>query len=440
MANRRTNPAIAVAYSGGRDSTALLHATLVAAQGSALQVHALHVHHGLSAHADAWLAHCDAQCARWSSAGLPVDLHVELVHLKPARGQSVEAVARKARYAALGRLARAADAAIVLLAHHRRDQAETFLLQALRGAGVEGQAAMPHAALRDGITWLRPWLEQPRSAIENYLRWHRLSFIDDDSNSDPRFARNRLRLQVWPALEAAFPQAEASLADAARRAQQTASALAPTTTEPTPARLDIDAWSRLADPLARLHLRRWLAAQIGRTPSAALVERLCVEVGAGRGPARWPLGAGDLSELRRYRGALRLEPAVPAMTAAAPATLSLRRAGRTRLPGWGGTLVATRVGQGGIAIESLQGMVLAARGGGEQFQLGPQRPPRALKKQYQSLGIPAWQRDGPLLHDAGGALLWAPGLGADARALAEPGEPQLALAWELASGEGVAHA
>ena len=419
-------PAVAVAYSGGRDSTALLHATLLAAQDSGLQVHALHVHHGLSVHADAWLAHCEAQCARWDQAGLPVAFHQQCVAVQLKRGQSVEAVARTARYAALARMARAAGAEIVLLAHHRRDQAETFLLQALRGAGAEGQAAMPSAAERDGITWLRPWLAQPRSAIESYLRLHRLNYIDDDSNADPRFARNRLRLQVWPALEAAFPQAEASLADAARRAQQTAAAVA---AEAPPLRLDVARWSQQTPARARLELRRWLAAQLGRAPSAALVDRLCVELAQGRAPARWPIGAADPRELRRYRGELRLEPAARALTAAVPVSLSLRRAGRVHLPAWGGTLVATRVKQGGVAIARLQGLVLVPRGGGERFQLGPQRPPRALKKQYQALAVPEWQRGGPLLCASDGALLLVPGLGLDARALAAPGEPQLALAW-----------
>ncbi|WP_242616933.1 tRNA lysidine(34) synthetase TilS [Rivibacter subsaxonicus] len=427
---------LAVAYSGGRDSTALLHATLLAARDAGLQVHALHVHHGLSAHADEWLAHCTSQCERWHRAGLPVTLHHERLSLKPRRGQSVEALARDARYAALARMAHAAGATIVLLAHHRRDQAETFLLQALRGAGAEGQAAMPRGVERDGISWLRPWLEQPREAIEAYLRRRRLRFIDDDSNDDPRFARNRLRLEVWPALVAAFPQAEASLADAARRAQQTIDATkAAAAAEPMPERLDIAAWARRPPSESRLLLRHWLKARLGRAPSAALVERLCGEIGVGRDPARWPVGAGDARELRRYRGELRLEVVPLAKPPAVEATLGLHRAGRFPVPGWGGTLVATRVKQGGIATEQLAALSLRARSGGEQFQLGPQRPPRSLKKQYQALGVPEWQRDGPLLYAADGALLMVPGLGVDARAQAAPGVAQLALRWEPGAQE-----
>src|SRR6185295_9980558 len=102
----------------------------------------------------------------------------------------------------------------------RRDQAETFLLQALRSAGVAGLAGMPREAERDGVTWLRPWLDVPREAVESYLRRYRLRYVDDDSNIDTRWARNRLRHDVWPALSDAFPQAEASLAAAADWAQE----------------------------------------------------------------------------------------------------------------------------------------------------------------------------------------------------------------------------
>ena len=155
-------PAVAVAASGGRDSTALLHATARAARDLGLEVHALHVHHGLVADADAWLERLEAQCRRWRAAGLPVHFHSTRLDGRPARGESVEAWARRERYQALAAMARHAGCALVLLAHHRRDQAETFLLQALRGAGPAGLAAMPRRAERAGLTWARPWLAQPR--------------------------------------------------------------------------------------------------------------------------------------------------------------------------------------------------------------------------------------------------------------------------------------
>ena len=121
---------------------------------------------------------------------------------KPAKGESVEAWARRERRAALARMAHDAGVGAILLAHHRRDQAETVLLQALRGAGPAGLAAMPRAVQRDGLWWLRPWLERPREAIEAYVRQHKLRFVDDASNADERFARSRVREKVWSALTA----------------------------------------------------------------------------------------------------------------------------------------------------------------------------------------------------------------------------------------------
>ncbi|HEX7437194.1 MAG TPA: tRNA lysidine(34) synthetase TilS, partial [Caldimonas sp.] len=144
-----------------------------AAEPLGVAVIALHVHHGLSPNADAWLAHCRARCERWARSGHALRFVVERAVTAPAKGESVEAWARKTRYAALREMALAQGVPLVLLAQHRRDQAETFLLQALRGAGVAGLAGMPRLTERDGITWVRPWLAQPRAAIEAYVRRHR---------------------------------------------------------------------------------------------------------------------------------------------------------------------------------------------------------------------------------------------------------------------------
>ncbi|MBI2733280.1 MAG: tRNA lysidine(34) synthetase TilS, partial [Aquabacterium sp.] len=211
---------VAVAFSGGRDSTALLHATARAALAyPGTVVLALHVHHGLSSHADDWLAHAEQVCADWAMQGMPVRLVSRRVQVDLTSGASVEAQARQVRYRALADMAKEAGCGLVLLAHHRRDQAETFLLQALRGAGLNGLAAMPPDAVREGVRWVRPWLAYPREAVEAYVAHHTLRWVDDDSNTQVRFARNRLRLGVWPGLIDAFPQAEASFAASARRLQ-----------------------------------------------------------------------------------------------------------------------------------------------------------------------------------------------------------------------------
>lgn len=422
---------VAVAYSAGRDSTALLHATACAAREAGAEVFALHVHHGLSPHADAWLTQAQAQCAAWARDGLPVTLLHRRLAQAPKSGDSVEAWARTARYQALGEMAREAGCSMVLLAHHRRDQAETLLLQALRGAGVAGLAGMPAVAERDGLAWSRPWLDKPREDIEAYVRQHRLAHVDDDSNADKRFARNRLRLAVWPALVEAFPQAEQVLADSAAWAADAKACLDELAEldlqgAADDAGLDLSAWSRLSGPRRVNALRAWLRRASSQPAGASLVQRLQAEL-PGSGPATWPFAGG---ELRRYRGRLRWEEGAREKASAPPpeTSLSIVRAGRFKLPGWGGELVAKRVRDGGVPLAWLAHLALKPRSGGEQFQAGIGRPARSLKKQYQAAGVPEWQRDGPLVY-SGGQLVFVPGLGLDARVLALPGQAQLELHW-----------
>lgn len=432
-------PCVAVAYSGGRDSSALLHATLAAAVPLGITVAALHVHHGLHRDADAWLAHCERHCSRRAAKGGALVFDHRRLGGAPARGDSVEAWARRERYAALREMAVANGASAVLLAHHRQDQAETLLLQALRGAGVAGLAAMPQATLRDGVAWLRPWLGVDPARIAAYVRRHRIAFVEDGSNADPRFARNRLRLHVWPALTAAFPDAQAALAASAtwaRQARACADALAAIDIGAcTDARgLDLDAWQALPDARRSNVLRTWLMAQTGRAASAAEVQRLLDELTASRAPARWSVGR---HELRRYRGRVGCAAIVagaPAVDSCAPreSALSVLRAATYALPAWGGALRVRRVARGGVALARLATLRLVQRAGGERFQAAPSRPPRMLKKQYQSRGVAAWERQGPLVYH-GEDLLFVPGLGIDARAVAAPGEEQVSLVWIPAS-------
>ncbi|MBK6866142.1 MAG: tRNA lysidine(34) synthetase TilS [Ideonella sp.] len=424
-------PCVAVAYSGGRDSTALLHATLAVAGGLGVQVVALHVHHGLNARADDWLAHAEQQCARWAGQGKALSFASRRLSGRPARGESVEAWARRERYAALREMALAHGSRVVLLAHHRQDQAETFLLQALRSAGVAGLAAMPPTVEREGVTWARPWLHCDAGRIAAYARRHRLRHVEDDSNADPRFARNRLRLAVWPALMREFPHAEAALAAAAAWAQEAhecTHALAAIDLSRVASKrgLDIAAWMQLAPARRSNALRTWLRNEIGRAPEAALTQRLLIELPAASAPAQWT--AARLT-LRRYRGWLSCLPAAAPIGAPERVeTLAVARAGTYALAGWGGRLRILGVRKNGVARSSLAQLRLAERSGGEDFQLAPGRPARSLKKQFQARAVPAWQRTGPLVY-AGERLLFVPGLGVDARALAADGEAQIAFEW-----------
>jgi len=417
---------VAVAASGGHDSTALLHCTARSAAALGVEVHALHVHHGLQPAADDWLAHVAAQCRRWGG----IRFHAQRVSERPAAGDSIEAWARRVRYQALGDLARQAGCGLVLLAHHRRDQAETVLLQALRGAGPAGLAAMPALVQRDGLLWARPWLDQPREAIDAYLRRHRLRPVLDPSNEETRYARSRLRLRLWPALLAHGADAEAALAAVARRAQE-ARTLIDEVARADLARVADAQGLRIADWLGldaarRANvLRHWLAAQTRAPRPETLIERLLRELPQPRA-GRWPLAAD--AELRRHGGRLAVVERRPVVVGPVLA-LDLSGPGAHPLPAWGGTLQVSRAAaNAGVPAALLRRAVLQPRGGGEQFQAHAGGVPRALKKQYQDAGVPAWQRGGPLVH-AGAQLVYVPGLGLDARALQQPGRPRVTLQW-----------
>lgn len=417
-------PLVAVATSGGRDSTALLHCTLRQARELGGEVLALHVHHGLLPEADAWLAQVRTQARRWGA-------HFETRRLAgaPPAGDSIEAWARVQRYNALTEMANASGCGLVLLAHHRRDQAETWLLQALRGAGHLGLAAMPRVAERHGITWARPWLDLPREAIEAYVHRHRLQHVNDTSNADPRFARSRLRARVWPTLIEAFPAAEQQLATAATHAHE-ASELAAEV-----ARLDLAAcapgaglvlkpWLELSPARRSNALRAWLRGALGAAAPQTLVQRLLAELPGARS-ARWPARHVVLA---LHRGLLSAQPHGGAAVAGA-VTLDLRQPGLVTLPAWHGALQIERAASGGVPVEALATVQVHARQGGERFRFGPKATARSLKKQFQARGVPAWARQAPLLSSAEGRLIFVPGLGIDAAFQAEEGAEQRRITW-----------
>ncbi len=196
-----------IAYSGGLDSTVLLHLLAQLAREQALpRLVALHVHHGLQTAADAWPAHCSRVCH-----GLGVPLQILRVTVEP--GASLEQAARNARYGAFSSCLQAEE--LLLTAQHRDDQAETLLFRLLRGAGVRGLAAMP-AQRRLGAGWLvRPLLDCPRSALLDYAQAHQLDWVEDPSNADTQLSRNYLRHTVLPSVHGRWPQASAALARSA---------------------------------------------------------------------------------------------------------------------------------------------------------------------------------------------------------------------------------
>lgn len=424
---------LAVATSGGLDSTALLHCTARLAVWAGVEVHALHVHHGLMEQADAWLAQVAAQCRRWRAAGLPISFHSHRVAERPSAGDSIEAWARRVRYRALADMAHAAGCTVVLLAHHRRDQAETVLLQALRGAGPAGLSAMPVGAQRQGLVWSRPWLSQPRDAIAAYARRWRLGFVVDPSNTDGRYARSRLRHDVWPALMGAFGDAEVALASVASRAQEARDIVDEVAAQDLLQAgqadgLAVAAWLSLSAARRANVLRHWLTRALAVPVPESLVQRLTAELPSSRA-GRWPAGA--YGELRLHAGMLRPVAArsVRLEAPALPRTIDLSQAGTVLAHPWPGRFRLEEVANGGVPAALMCHAELRPRVGGERFQCHAAGVPRSLKKQFQDQGVAAWMRDGPLVF-AGEALVFVPGLGLDARVMALPGSPRLQIDWQ----------
>jgi tRNA(Ile)-lysidine synthase len=230
----------------------------------------------------------------------------------------------------------------------------------------------------------------------------------------------------------AFADAEAALAAAASRAAHARALIEEIAQDDLAAVTEDDAlhltpWQALSPPRRRECLRKWLAARLPAGASEALLDRLMTEL-LRTPPARWLVDGG---ELRRYRGRLTHTATSPAGpdAPALPAAANAARCGTHPVRGTQAALRVRAARSGGLPLALLQGAQWRARAGAERFQRAVGTPPRSLKKQFQAAGVPAWSRDAPLLFAADGTLLFVPGLGTDARALAAPGTPRVSLAW-----------
>lgn len=270
---------LAVGLSGGADSTALL---LACARRWPGQVAAFHVHHGLQAAADEFERHCVALCQ-----ALEVPLAVQRVDARPAPGQSPEDAAREARYKAFEALALAGQAPLAIkaiaLAQHADDQVETVLLALSRGAGVAGLAAMPGQWERAGLQWYRPLLRVAGGDVRQWLRVQGQPWVEDPTNTDARYTRNRIRAQVLPALAAAFPAFRDTFARSAAHAAQAAELLhelALEDVELTGLPPSIALLQRLGRARQANVLRHWLRSAYQTTPAAAQLAELLDQVAA----------------------------------------------------------------------------------------------------------------------------------------------------------------
>ena len=418
---------VCVGYSGGLDSSVLLDLLARCRERSGIDLCALHVHHGLSPEADRWVVHCEAR-----ARALGVALAVERVAVERASALGIEAAARQERYAAYART----GAPFVALAHHLDDQAETVLLQLLRGSGLKGLAAMapehpllppPPARGPQVATLLRPLLDVPRETLRDYATARALAWIEDESNDSLEMQRNALRHAVIPVLAERFPAWRVTLARAARHAASADRLLAQL------AAADLgDAFSGTglaaldADRQANA-LRFFLAAQGLAMPSEARLADIARQLAGARSDAQVRI-EHDGRWIVRHRGMI-------AVVDAAPADAAWRHEWRGErelsLGAPRGRVQFSECRGEGIAHSAvLQGQWhFAARAGGERMRLHAGRPTRTLKNLMQERGVPAWQRPAmPLLfHDD--ELVWVPLVGIAADHLCPPSGEGLLPVW-----------
>jgi tRNA(Ile)-lysidine synthase len=385
-----------VGFSGGLDSTVLLHLLAHTPAMHALGVRAIHVHHGLHPEADRWALHCQNVCA-----ALDVPLLVTRVHVDRTSGLGLEGAARTARHAAF--IQALGEDEILVLAHHRDDQAETFLLRALRGAGVDGLGAM-RAWRRHAQGWLwRPLLDQPRQHLLDYARHHTLNWLQDPANADEQFDRNFLRRQVLPLLQRRWPHAAELLARSAGLCAQASDLLTDedavtlASLQLAPDTLDGERLRALPAPRRARVLRQWIA-HLGLPPLPAQgIARIEAELLPAR-PDTHARFDWHGARIQRWRHLLHAGWQRQPL----PADWQQCWDGRTALTLPNGDQLRLI---GADAFDSP--LLVRPRRGGERILLPGRQHSHTLKHVLQSAGIPPWQRQRLPLLCAGTTVLAA---------------------------------
>lgn len=420
---------LVIAYSGGIDSQVLLHlcANQDAIHGKIL---AVYIHHGLQTAADDWQTHCSQQ-----AQALKVAFQAIKVNAHPNNGESPEAAARRARYAALQPLLQPNDT--LLLAQHREDQMETLLLQLFRGAGLRGLAAMPAtAAFGQGLI-ARPLLNVGKSEILQYAQDHDLQWVDDPSNRSSEYDRNFLRNQVipllkqrWPAIDKTVARSAAHCGEALGLLQAWSGEELKNLSEPKRGTIRLDQLARYDAEQRRWLIREWLAQFDLQPPSVAVLHSIEQQLIASRDDTE-PHIAFQGRILKKYRGQLYCLPP----QALAPVTEDYRwHKGITTATLGNGTHINLQSTTSGIPQQLWykSEVTLRPRNGGEKLKLAGRNGHHELKKLYQEAGIPPWERQSrPLLY-LDNRLAAVPNLWIAEWAYSNGNEPCYRLIWEYA--------
>lgn len=425
--------AMCVGFSGGLDSTVLLE-ILAEHLSPGYKVSAMHVNHGLSPNAEQWVRFCERFCA---NHGVP--LAVQSVRVNAASPEGVEAAARTARYAAFA----ARPEPYLVLAHHLDDQAETVLLQLLRGTGLKGIAAMPELrAMRGtGFQVFRPLLDYSRAQLAEYAAEQGLRWIEDESNASTRYDRNFVRHEIAPLLDPRYGGWREALARFARHAGAANDLLEQLATidgvparpgEALPLRADLPE-ERRANAL-----RAFLARNVVAMPSEARLAEMSRQLYEARDDARVRIDHAGVAIVRHKDTALierNLGPSLgSAPIAGEPWRVDWHRQRDVDLGSDRGVVHFDSVRGEGIAADPARSgrWYFAARTGGETIRLGADRPTRTLKNLLQEREIPIWQREKlPLLFHED-RLVWVPGVGIAAEYACPPGQEGFIPSWRVA--------
>ncbi len=420
LSQKRINPKLVIAFSGGLDSCVLLHLLVECSKTLPFQLSAHHVNHGLSANANVWANFCTKTCAE-----LNIPLIISKVKVELSSGLGVEAAARAARYAAL----KGADADFICLAHHQDDQAETLLLQLARGAGVKGMAGM--GAINDKL--LRPLLNAPRSALQAYASANKLNWIDDESNADTTFDRNFMRHEILPHLEKQYPAIKQTISRSASHLADCSALLNDL------AQLDVanctQTSRQLALPtlkllsLSRVNnvLRWWLSGQGFDLPSTAQLQQISQQILHAKADASIQLKIAQSVTLRRYQDYVYL---VDDCLASAPINQLWQGEECVVLPDNSRLIFTQKLGEG-FALNRVKNIKLRIknREGGERFKPELGRPYRSLKQVLQTHAMPPWKREQLPLIFMDETLVIIPNVGVDASLQANSDEVGLYVTW-----------
>lgn len=418
-------PTLLVAYSGGLDSTVLLHAMHQLQSELTFELAAMHVHHGLSDHADDWERFCEKNCIH---LGIPLEQF--RVRVDQDSGLGIEATARNARYQAL----QTTNADFICLAHHQDDQAETLLLQLARGAGVKGLAGM--AQIDQERRLIRPLLDSTRNEIASYAKDHQLQWIDDESNADITFNRNFIRHTVLPIFSKRYTSITKTLARSASHMAEANQLLGELALLDAELVLDkqyktvnIQSLMKLSQARRANLIRFWLIQNKVELPNTALLAQILQQLTTEKADAAIKIKVAESLHVMRYQGLAYL---VAEQNGLAPINLLWQGEEVITLPNLSRLYFTKQQGQGFAYQRGGSDIKLRIknREGGEYFKPALGRPRRHLKTVMQTSQIPPWQRAQLPLIFMDETLVIIPNVGSDAEMQAQSHELGLCVYWQ----------